>query len=241
MGDIRLSEFSLNPIVAKIGWRCSFIFIGHCIVLLSVAELIFFPNLWESLSPHPQGSTGPLSYNPRRLRSLNHSTFLQRMRKHCRVGECAQSLEIGLADCPDASERHIYRDATFSGCSFDTAQRDDFVARRNELFGNEANVKSSIEASEKTLEHVLQALEVAATDRHPLWQIVNDVRCLETPQRLPMSWNGSLIESASESLVFFLSHCLSPSSESSFTETSSVRPSSLADFPRAPNVRCFRN
>jgi hypothetical protein len=62
------------------------------------------------------------------------------MGKHCCIGESAQSLEIPLADCPDMSERHIDRHASFSGRSFDTTDRDDLLAGGDELFGNEANV-----------------------------------------------------------------------------------------------------
>ena len=72
-------------------------------------------------------------------------------------------LKIPFTDCPDVGEGHINGHAGFSSFSFDTSQRDDFVTYGNELFGNEANVKSSIEASEKTLEHVLESLEMAAS------------------------------------------------------------------------------
>jgi hypothetical protein len=76
-------------------------------------------------------------------------------------------LEISLTDCPDVSERHIDWYATSPSRSFDTADRDDMLARRDELFGDEANVKSPIEAGEKSLKHVLEALEMAAADGLP--------------------------------------------------------------------------
>jgi hypothetical protein len=69
-------------------------------------------------------------------------------------------LKISLADCPDVDEGHIDGYGSFSGLSFDTTDRDDMLARSDELFSDEANVKSSIEVGEKALEHVLEALEV---------------------------------------------------------------------------------
>jgi hypothetical protein len=56
------------------------------------------------------------------------------------------------------------------------------LARGDELFGDEANVKGSIEGGEKALEHILEALEMAVSDGHPFRQIVYDVWCLETPE-----------------------------------------------------------
>jgi hypothetical protein len=94
------------------------------------------------------------------------------MGQHCCVGESTQSLEIPLTNCPDVGEGHVDGHGCFSGPALDTAERDDFLARGDELFGDEANVKSSIEVGEKTLEHVLEALEMAASDGHPLRQIV---------------------------------------------------------------------
>jgi hypothetical protein len=112
-------------------------------------------------------------------------------------------LEIPVTDCPDVDEGHIDGHACLSGLALDTTDRDDILARGDELFGDEANVKSSIKAGEKAIEHVLKALEMAASDRHPLRQIVYDVRRLETSQRLSMSWHGSFVESADPFLVFF--------------------------------------
>jgi hypothetical protein len=102
-------------------------------------------------------------------------------------------------------EGHIDGHGCFAGLSLDATERDDFVARGNELFGDEVNVKSSIEAGEKALEHVLEALEMAASDGHPLRHIVYDVRRLETSQRLSMPRDGSFVESANALLVFLRS------------------------------------
>jgi hypothetical protein len=63
----------------------------------------------------------------------------------------------------------------------DATERDDFVTRGNELFGDEVNVERTIEAREKTLEDVLKALEMAAGHGHPFRHIVYDARGLETP------------------------------------------------------------
>src|SRR4030095_3865831 len=104
-------------------------------------------------------------------------------------------------------EGHIDGHGCFSSFSLDTTERDDFVARGNELFGDEVNVKSFIEAGEKAIEHVLKALEVAAAHGHSFRHIVYNVRRLETAQRLAMSWDGSCVESAN-SLLVFLNHCL---------------------------------
>jgi hypothetical protein len=104
-------------------------------------------------------------------------------------------------------EGHIDGHGSFSGLSLDTTDRDDMLARGDEFFGDEANVKSSIEVGEKTLGHVLEALEMAASDGHAFRQIVYDVWRLETSQRLAMSWHGSFVESANAFLVF-LNHCL---------------------------------
>jgi hypothetical protein len=126
--------------------------------------------------------------------SWNSSLFCQRLSQHRCVGESAQSLEMPVTDRPDMGERHIDGHGSFSSLSLDTTERDHFLARGNELFSDEANVESFIETRKKTLEHVLEALEMAAADRHPLRQIVNDVRRLETSQRLSMSWHGSFVE-----------------------------------------------
>jgi hypothetical protein len=75
-------------------------------------------------------------------------------------------------------EGHIDRDARFSSFSLDATERDDFLACGNELFGDEANVKSSIEASEKALEYILKAVEMATSDGHTFRQIVYDMRRL---------------------------------------------------------------
>ena len=96
-------------------------------------------------------------------------------------------MKIPLADRPDVGEGHIDGHGGFAGLSLDATERDDFVTRGYELFGDEVNVKSSIEAGEKAFEHVLEALEMAAADGHPFRHIVDDVRRLETSQRLAMS------------------------------------------------------
>src|SRR5687767_8402323 len=128
------------------------------------------------------------------------------MSEHGCVGKSTQALQIPIADCPDVGERHIDGNSCLSSFSLDTTERDDFVARRNELFGDEVNVESVIEAREKAVEHVLEALEMAAGDRHPLRQIVDDMRRLQTAQRLAMSRDGSFVESADAPLVFFFAH-----------------------------------
>jgi hypothetical protein len=103
-------------------------------------------------------------------------------------------------------EGHIDGDGCFSRFSFDTTEGDDFLASGNKLFGDKVNVKSFIEAGEKPIEHVLKALKMAATHGHPFWHIVDDVRRLETAQRLAMSWDGSFVERANALLVFFFDH-----------------------------------
>jgi hypothetical protein len=81
------------------------------------------------------------------------------MSKHCCVGESTQSLEIPIADCPDVGEGHIDGHGCFSRFSFDTTERDDFLASGNKLFGDKVTCKSFIEAGEKPIEHVLKALK----------------------------------------------------------------------------------
>lgn len=106
-------------------------------------------------------------------------------------------------------EGHIDGHGSFSGLSFDTTDYDDMLACSDELFSDEANVKSSIEAAEKALHHVLEALEVAASDGHPFWQIVNNLWVLETSQWLAVSWNSSVVECADALFVLcFLGHFL---------------------------------
>src|SRR5439155_10554431 len=105
----------------------------------------------------------------------NSSVFCQRMGQHCCVGESSQSLETSLANCPDVDEGHIDGHGSLSSRSFDTTDRDDMFTRGDELFGDETNVKSSIEAGEKAFGHVQEALEMAASDGHPFRQIVYDV------------------------------------------------------------------
>ena len=77
----------------------------------------------------------------------------------------------------------------------------------DEFFGDEVNVESFIETGEKALEHVLEALEMAAADGHPFWHIVDDVRRLETAQRLSMARHGSFVECA-DALLVVLDHVL---------------------------------
>jgi hypothetical protein len=228
-----LSLIERIGIPAEIGGRCSFIVIGHCYVLLSGYGLVM--NL---------GSTHRYEWKL----TWNSSLLCQRMGQHCCVGESTQTLEIPLTNRPDVSERHIHGHGCFSGLSLDATERDDSLARSDELVCDEVNVKSSIEVSEKALEHVLKALEMAAAHGHPFRHIVYDVRRLETAQRLAMSWDGSFVESANALLVFF-SHFLPsyecaprPTSLKGFqpiTKSSSVRQLSLLDFLQAPNVQFF--
>jgi hypothetical protein len=129
--------------------------------------------------------------------------------QQCCVGETTHPLKISLADSPDVDEGHIDGHGSFSSLSFDTTDRDDILARSDELFSDEANVKSSIEAGKKALEHVLKALEMASSDGHPFWQIVYDVWRLETSQCLAMSWDSRCVERADALLVlFFMDHYL---------------------------------
>ena len=55
--------------------------------------------------------------------------------------KATHSLEIPLANRPDVGEGHIDGHGCLSGLSLDTTDRDDFLARGNETFGDEANVK----------------------------------------------------------------------------------------------------
>ena len=49
----------------------------------------------------------------------------------------------------------------------DTTDGDDVLARRDEFFGDKANVESSIERGEKAFGDVLEALEMPGADGHP--------------------------------------------------------------------------
>src|SRR6266576_5420966 len=110
----------------------------------------------------------------------NSSVLLQRLGQQRRAGESTQSLEIPITDGPDVGEGHIDGYGCFSGLSFDATKRDDILARGDELLGDEMNVQRAIEACKKSLQHILQTLEMAAADRHPFRHIVDDVRRLET-------------------------------------------------------------
>jgi hypothetical protein len=112
-------------------------------------------------------------------------------------------LKISLANCPDVDEGHIDGYGRFSGLSFYATDRHDMLASSDELFSDESNVKSSIEVGEKALHHVLVALEVAASDGLPFWQIVYNLWRLKTSPWLPMSWNSSVIECADALFVLF--------------------------------------
>ena len=91
----------------------------------------------------------------------------QRLRWQRGIGESTQSLEMPVADRPDMGEGYINGHAYFSCLSLDTTEGDDFLARGNELVGDEANVESRIEAGKKALEHILEAFEMAAADGIP--------------------------------------------------------------------------
>jgi hypothetical protein len=90
-------------------------------------------------------------------------------------------LETSLTDCPDVDEGDIDRDATSSRRSYDTTDRDNVLAPGDELFGDEMNVKSPIEAHEEALEYVLQALKMPGSDGHTFRHLVDDVWRLENP------------------------------------------------------------
>jgi hypothetical protein len=100
-------------------------------------------------------------------------------------------------------EGHIDGYAGFSGLSDDTTNRDDMLARSDELFGHEANVKSSIEVAEKAFEHVLEALEAAASGGHPFRQVIDDLWRLKASKRLAISWSSGIIERPDSLLVLF--------------------------------------
>ncbi len=67
-------------------------------------------------------------------------------------------------DCPDVNKGHIDRHVSLSRRSLDATDCDDMFSRGDELFCEEANVKGSIEAREKAVGHVLEALEMAGSD-----------------------------------------------------------------------------
>jgi hypothetical protein len=52
------------------------------------------------------------------------------------------------------NERDIDGHGGLSGSPYNTTDRDNMFARADELFGDEANVKRSIQAGEKALGHV---------------------------------------------------------------------------------------
>src|SRR4029077_6367346 len=86
---------------------------------------------------------------------------------------------------------------------------DDMLARSDEFFSDEANVKGSIEVCEKAFEHIREDGRVAPSDGHPFWQIVDNLWRLETSQCLAMSWNSSVVECADAMFVlFFMDHFL---------------------------------
>jgi hypothetical protein len=118
-----------------------------------------------------------------------------------RVSEGPQSLETSLTDGPGVDEGYIDRDATSSRRSFDTTDRDDVLAPGDELFGDEMNVKSPIEAREEALEYVLEALKTPGSDGHAFRHLVDDVWRLENPHSLPMSRDRRFIESTNQVLV----------------------------------------
>ena len=110
-------------------------------------------------------------------------------------------METSLADRPDVDEGYIDRDATSSRRSYDTTDRDDVLAPGDELFGDEMNVKSPIEAREEALEYVLEALKMPGSDGHAFRHLVDDVWCLENPQPLPMSRDRRFIKTTNQLLV----------------------------------------
>ena len=98
-------------------------------------------------------------------------------------------------------EGYVDRDASFSRRSFDPPDRGDLLAPGDELFGDEMNVKSSIEAGKEALEYVLETLEVASSDGHPFGYVVNDMWRLESAQSRPMPRGGGFVERSNQLLV----------------------------------------
>jgi hypothetical protein len=129
------------------------------------------------------------------------SVVCQRTGQDCSVRERPQSLETSVADGPDVDEGYVDRDASLSRRSFDPADRDDMPAPRDELFGGEMNVKSSIEAGKEALEYVLETLEVAGSDGHAFRHVVNDMWRLESAQSRPMPRGGRFVERSNQFLV----------------------------------------
>ena len=129
------------------------------------------------------------------------------MRDHRGIRESAQALEITVTDGPNVRERHIDRHRSLSGLPFDTPQRDDLITRSDELLCNEMDVERLIKAREKPFEHILKTFEMAAANRHPQRQIVDDVRCLQASQRLSMPWCGRFVKCANAVLIICFAHC----------------------------------
>jgi hypothetical protein len=97
------------------------------------------------------GPLKPTSTAPK-AREFPSSVLCQRTGQYCGVGERPQSLETSVADGPDVDEGDVDRDASLSRRSFDPPDRDDTLAPGDELFGDEMNVNSSIEAGEEALQ-----------------------------------------------------------------------------------------
>ena len=72
-----------------------------------------------------------------------------------------------VSDCPDVDEGHVDWYSRVSSRPLDTTDGDDVLARRDEFFGDKANVESSIERGEKAFGDVLEALEMPGADGHP--------------------------------------------------------------------------
>src|ERR1041384_3108220 len=142
----------------------------------------------------------------------------ERVRDHRGIRESAQSLEITVTDGPNVSERHIERDCSLSGLSFDSAQCNDLIARGDELLCNKTNIERLIKTCEKAFEHILKPFEMAAANRHTQRQIVNDVRGLQASQRFSMSWNGRFVKCADAVLIVCFTHCFLLLSRSSHCE-----------------------
>jgi hypothetical protein len=147
-------------------------------------------------------------------------------------------LETSLTDRPDVDEGDIDRDATSSRRSYDTTNRHNVLAPADQLFGDEMNVKSPIEAREEALEYVLKALKMAGSDGHAFRHLVDDVWRLENPQSLPMSRNRRFIESTNQLLVV-LGHSSLPLQSSDVIpgHQDSLGLVKLMTFPLHPRTR----
>jgi hypothetical protein len=66
------------------------------------------------------------------------------MGEHRGVGKRAQALEIPLADRPDVNEGHIDGHGGLPSFSFDPTERDNVLARADELLGDEVHIQGAM-------------------------------------------------------------------------------------------------